>query len=441
MKAIGYGINTAKATLATARSFLPSLAYLAECAAGGMFRRRSPRRGGKHGHVVILGAELTNKGSQAMLFTVVDQIAKRFPDRDIYMLSRFPARVRGEHLYRFFIRPWDYRTQVRVSSRLARLVNRNRQYSQVEGELAQIIRDAGCFIDISGFALSTHWGRSYYQPLFAYLLNILIARKNSVPFYVFPQSMGPFDYAWWARLLLYPFMKMAFGYPTRFYLRESECLRHVHPFTRKNVEVSPDIVLQGDNYDLANIYNEKPMTRKLVVSPGSVALLPSARVAERTDEGRLYSIYAAIVKELRAAGKTVYIVRHSDEDLDVCTRIKSLFCEDARVELLAEDASCIELEEVIAECDFVIASRYHAVVHAYKNAVPALVMGWSYKYPSLMTEFDQAAYYFDCRNEMDVADVTAALQMLMANSEGERQTLLKRMTVVRQGSVFNSLRC
>ena len=107
----------------------------------------------------------------------------------------------------------DAGIQARVSSRLARARSGRHDYTEAEQNLLDIFRDAGCFIDISGFAVSTQWGRSYYDPLFAYLTNILIARRNSTPFFILPQSMGPLDYPMPARILLFPLMKLAFSYP------------------------------------------------------------------------------------------------------------------------------------------------------------------------------------------------------------------------------------
>lgn len=421
------------------RAFVGPLLCLAECAAAGTFRRRPHRAGGGPGHVIILGAGLENKGSQAMLFTVVDQVRRRSPSRGVYVFSDSSSLPRDQDLYRFSFVPWDPVTRARVSSRLARMRSGRSRCTDTEREILGIIRDAACFIDISGFAVSTQWGRTYYDPLFSYLTNILIARRGSVPFFVFPQSMGPLDYPGPARALLFPIMKLAFSYPRRFYLRERECLEHVRPYTTRNVAWSPDIVLQGSEYDLSNIYTRVPTAAPVTVPPGSVALIPSQRVLERSDEGRLYSLYSSIIRGLLAAGRNIFIVRHAREDLDLCARIKSLFCDEPRVQSLADDMSCVQLETATKQFDFVVASRYHSLVHAYKHAVPALAIGWSYKYSSLMAELGQSALYFDCRGDLDSEGILGALNGLTADRDGPARVLADRMQLLKQGGIFDDL--
>ncbi|MHC4526828.1 MAG: polysaccharide pyruvyl transferase family protein [Planctomycetota bacterium] len=139
------------------------------------------------------------------------------------------------------------------------------------------------------------------------------------------------------------------------------------------------------------------------------------------------------------ADYTVYIVRHSDEDLGICKRLKSLFADDAKVKLIEDDLSAIELEGVLEKFDFIIASRYHSIVHAYKNSVPAIVMGWAGKYFELLREFDQAEYYFDCRNTIDIDDLNAALKRMIRRRGDEKRKIASRMNCFCANTVFDLL--
>ena len=48
-------------------------------------------------NIIITGGELFNKGAQAMTFVTVNELKKRFPDHQIYLLSKPPVVVHLAH--------------------------------------------------------------------------------------------------------------------------------------------------------------------------------------------------------------------------------------------------------------------------------------------------------------------------------------------------------
>lgn len=62
---------------------------------------------------------------------------------------------------------------------------------------------------------------------------------------------------------------------------------------------------------------------------------------------------------------------------------------------------CLEFNQFIQSFDYIIGSRYHAIVHAYKNSVPCIVLGWADKYRELLKQFGQEKYMFDVRADID----------------------------------------
>ncbi|MDQ1255114.1 MAG: hypothetical protein QG646_4393 [Euryarchaeota archaeon] len=51
--------------------------------------------------------------------------------------------------------------------------------------------------------------------------------------------------------------------------------------------------------------------------------------------------------------------------------------------------SSIELKNIIASCEVIVASRYHSCVAALSSGVPTLVVGWHYKYEELLHWYGQ----------------------------------------------------
>jgi colanic acid/amylovoran biosynthesis protein len=391
-------------------------------------------------NVVIIGGQLFNKGAQAMTFTVVDQIKRRYPNKNIYLFSTqdFDREDKEKNIYKFNILPWDLITRIKLLSFWGKLFKKRSKYAYLENDIRGVIKNADFFIDISGYGISSQVGGWF--PSGIYLSNIKIAKKYLVPYYIFPQSLGPFDYSVMCKILLYPLMKLYLKYPKRIFPREKEGLMCVRKFTKKNVEQNYDIVLQSKEYNLANIYNREVRFKDIKIESNSVGIIPNLRVIERAKTDEIYSVYNSLINRLIDAEKRVYILRHSYEDLEVCEKIKNCFPDNKSVRLIHDDLNAIELENFIKQFDFIIASRYHSIVHSYKNGVPALVIGWATKYFELLKNFDQLDYFFDGRDSINIDEINKKLDKMIRNYKYEREKIINKMTdISNKGNIFDML--
>jgi colanic acid/amylovoran biosynthesis protein len=234
-------------------------------------------------------------------------------------------------------------------------------------------------------------------------------------------------------------LKLYLKYPKKIFPREKEGLECVHKFSKKNVEKKYDIVLQNQGYNLANIFKKKLNLKNIKIENNSVGVIPNSRVVERVNSEEIYSIYKLIIKKLINAKKSVYILRHSYEDLVVCEKIKKFFSNNKNVILISDDLNAIELENIIKQFDFVIASRYHSIIHSYKNEVPALVIGWATKYFELLKDFDQLDYFFDCRNNINIGEIDNKLDNMIKNYKNEKKKILHKMNSMQKENIFDIL--
>jgi coenzyme F420-reducing hydrogenase beta subunit/polysaccharide pyruvyl transferase WcaK-like protein len=395
------------------------------------------------GNIIIVGGEPLNKGSQAMMFTVLDQMKKRFPDRTIYSFSTLGFQRRGQYrdIYEFESLPWEPITKIRLLGWLGKSFVKKgtffekSRYPELESETRRAIKNADFMVDISGYYLSSQHG---FLRSASYLINIMVARKYSIPYYILPQSIGPFDYPTRYKFLLYPLMKLCLSYPQKIFAREKEGVRCLRKFTRKNVEQGHDIVLESDGHDLANIDINKISPKGMEIGTNSVGVIPNLNVIKQGEASNIYSVYRALINKLLNANKTVYLLRHSYEDSMLCESIKRFFPENEDVKLIYDELNTFELENVIAHFDFIIGSRYHGIVHAYRNGVPALVIGWATKYFELLEYFHQLDYLFDCRSNIEISEVSEKLDKMMRNYESEREVINNRMIASRrEPSVFD----
>lgn len=387
-------------------------------------------------NIIIIGGGLSNKGAQAMTFTVVDQFAKMYPKKKCFLFSAETFKKFGyeKNKYTFDIFPWDKHMRFRLICPLNRLIAEG-EYTEYEKKAASIIKNAGCFIDISGYALS-----SQFQPAMSlnYLMNIIIAYRYSVPYYIMPQSIGPFDYPKaFKRGLLY-LIKLLLKYPAKTFVREKNgltCL--VEHSIQANSDLCVDLVLQNTSYEVRTIFSSEEKLKKIPVGKNSVGIIPNVNVAHYLNEKNFLEIYKSLIDCLLAHNKKVYIFRHSTEDLPLCDKIKNIFPTNQNVYLITDDLNAIELEYIIKQCDFLIASRYHAIVHSLKNRVPVFVIGWAVKYYELLENFGFLQYFFDCRNQLDLSKMKESLEKLITSADEETKRIAVLLKEIQNNNIFH----
>jgi colanic acid/amylovoran biosynthesis protein len=387
-------------------------------------------------NIIIVGGELFNKGAQAMTFTVIDRMKRIKPHSNIFLFSNrdFFRKDEEKAIYSFTIMPWNLETKLSLLNYLR--IFRKKNQKCLQDSLEKIIKDAEYFIDVSGYALGSAWG---WLKSIDYLLNIAVAKKYSVPYYIFPQSIGPFNYRFIDKLPLNFLMKSYLKYPNKIFCREKEGLSSLYKFTKNNIERAYDIVLQGQEYDLSNIYIKKPYLKNIKIESNSVAIIPNTKVIERIEAGKLYSTYISIIDKLINAGKKIYILRHSFEDIDICKKMKQYYPDNGVLELIPDDLNAIELERVVKQFDLIVASRYHSIIHAYKNGIPVLVIGWATKYRELLDTFGQSEYHFDVRGGLDDDKVNLALDKLLSSYQSEKKKIIDKMSSLAKCDVYGTL--
>ncbi|WP_252699109.1 polysaccharide pyruvyl transferase family protein [Natronosalvus vescus] len=389
-------------------------------------------------NIAIVGGELFNKGAQAMTFTVVDHLSKTYPEKDIILLSAqdYHRPPHEKSQYTFEILPWDPEVHLSLLSPSITTVNTTEYPSRVMKQVRELFSSCACLIDISGYAFSSQFS---FKRSFTYLTNLVIAKKFGIPLYIFPQSIGPFDYSTPKKLVFNPLMQTYLHYPEVICPRENAGVESLAPYTQSNVQRENDIVLQNKDYDLKNIYSSQPDIERRAIDPNGVGIVPNSKVFERADPEELYSLYDAAIEELLSKDRSVYILRHSVEDLDLCRNIKRRFRDDDRVVLIKEELNAIELEYIIDQFEFLIGSRYHSLIHAYKNHVPVIAIGWAVKYEELLKNFDQEEFFFEGRKQISVDEFIDAINRMSKQCSHESGVIETKVKSIQQDDLFSRL--
>jgi len=401
-------------------------------------KRKSIKEIVQKNNIIIIGGELFNKGAQAMTFTVIDQIKKIKPHSNIFLFSGrdFSRKDEEKAIYAFTIIPWNIEIKISLLDYLRNIFIKNNKNS-LNHFLERIIKETEYFIDVSGYALGSEWG--WFKSV-DYLINIAVAKKYSIPYYIFPQSIGPFKYNLLQYLLIYILIKIYLKYPKKIFCREEEGLSSLWKFKINNVEKAHDIVLQSQEYDLTNIYVKYPCLKNIIIESNSVGIIPNTKIIERIERETFYGVYISMINKLINDGKKIYLIRHSFEDLNICHKIKSYYHDNGIVKYIKDDLNAIELEVIIKQFDFIITSRYHSIIHAYKNGVPALVIGWAIKYPELLDTFGQSEYYFDVRESIDKDKINLKLNKLLMSYKVEKKEITKKMDSLSESNIFKAFK-
>ncbi len=146
--------------------------------------------------------------------------------------------------------------------------------------------------------------------------------------------------------------------------------------------------------------------------------------------------YLAVMREvteaLLADGYYCVVFPHSarentgkthNNDLILLKRFHAMLPENPSLLKLEAELEAGVLRELIGRFEFLVASRFHAIISAMATGVPAVVIGWSHKYQEVLAPFELAEFV------LGYEDLTAAAVLdKVRKAAAERETLSTRIT-------------
>lgn len=392
--------------------------------------------------ILITGGSLINKGAQAMLYVTVCEMKKHFPDKIIQVMmdkNGIPIQTDLGNFRFEIVDPRELQIndpfcfslwkRIRMRCNLVKQIHRIKLWKNID-----------CVIDISGFAVGKKWGM---QKSCRVARKAAIAKKFGAGCIFLPQSFGPFDFTGMSERQLrkgHRFLKKWLGCADVIYAREESGKQMLEEtYHLKNVKLAQDIVLQNKNYDLNLIYKNIPEIRNVEVANKSVALIPNIHVLSGKVNDA-YAIWNYVIQKLRNQGYNVYLVMHDASDLKVIQKLKDCHEQDAGVVLLDNDFSCIEFNELVRKFEFLVASRFHSIVHAYKNGVPCIALGWADKYRELLDSVDQGQYLIDMRCKVEEKRLDACIDDMMECRMENRERIRINVERIQQKNVFDDIK-
>lgn len=380
-----------------------------------------------------------------MTYVTVSELRKRYRDCEIYLFNfsgqnsmnsdlAFEVVNVNSEAWNVIIKNEDLRTCIYLTGVM--IIRRINFFRQIK-ETKKIMKSCDAIFDISGYAISSQWGiRSTERKI----SEMLFFDSYQIPYFMMPQSFGPFHYTKKKDYLIKR-LKSALKTCRCIYAREQEGYELlVNELGLSNVRLSTDIVLQSRGIDMPYVFKDAVQRKEIRLSTEeNVAIIPNMRNFDHGDRKEILHLYDTIVKWLLGHHKEIYLISHSEEDGEACRLIKEKFIDVDRVHLLIDKMDCFAFEDMIGQFDFAVASRYHSVVHSYRNSIPCIVLGWAAKYRSLMKLFDQEQYIFDVRNPDSFDGMTAALEKMSEKYGDEKKKISDKLVNIQKNNCFDQI--
>ena len=393
-------------------------------------------------NIILFGGQLFNKGAQAMTFIAVDEMTKRFPDHNIVLLSTkdYQRNNLEKENYQFSILP-NPRCRLLLISALSRKVKFLKEIvkDKEEKKIVETLREMDYVLDISGYALGSDWG---CDGSIDYCLRVKLAKMSGAKVYLMPQSFGPFNFKGKKANLTKRIIRRYLPLANLIMARETESYNTLKTeFGLTNIVQSFDMVLQNKGINIKNVYKKQQTSNIPEIKENSIGIIPNMKTIKFGDKSVVFQLYDVIVDVLKNYHKNIYFMIHSSEDREICINLYNRYKERYdEVFYLDYDMSCLEFDSTVKKFDFVIASRYHAVVHAFRNKVPAIVLGWALKYQELMRLFDQEKYHFSVRDVIDLTQLKSMVIRMIEQSKEERLKIEQGLNEVQKHNAFDYIK-
>ena len=387
---------------------------------------------------LIFGGQMNNKGAQAMTFITVQEMAERYPQlKPVAVIPKATSGDPKQYCFRI-IKPLRFKEKMIVClPLLAGLYSKIKPNSNVK-KYYDLLRSCAVQIDISGYMFGANWG---VGNAISFLLRIAMAKAYHIPVYLMPQSFGPFDFRGFGGFVVRLLAKHYFPYCKVIMARELESKEGmVGQYHLQNVIQTPDLVLQNSRRpDMQTIFRVPAQRSSLKIEPQSTAIIPNTKNNKYGDPQQIFQAYCTAIEHLLKLGRNVYLLYHSSEDAALCRELERAFEQNDHVRFVSEELNCIDFDCTVSQFDYIIASRFHSIVHAYKNCVPAVVLGWATKYRELTEMLEQERYQLDVRGGLSADALIEKIDEMEKAYSNEHQIIRDKITEIQKENVFDKI--
>lgn len=343
----------------------------------------------KRKKITLSGIGTVNKGAELMLYAILQEIERKFPDAIVYIeANKIPQgldyiKTNLELRYKPIVKwqSWFKRFHI---YRIAKIFHINK----VHLDDVYAVSGTKLFIDASGFFISDQWHHHKYRII---KWSLLLKRNKAAgaKLVFLPQAFGPIEREDTKGML--------------------SCLDKYADIVMPREKTSFDYLLSSGliNMDKVKLHTDFTSLVKGVFPAGhehlkgAVCIIPNVKM---TTHGKntipeYVHFMSTIIENVKELRDKVYILNHEGkDDEDLAFQIQKEV--NGEIEVVT-GLNALEVKGLISSAYLVIASRFHGVASTLNSCVPCLATSWSHKYAELFRDFGQE----DCVLPLDNIDM------------------------------------
>lgn len=317
--------------------------------------------------IEIRRAGFTNKGAQLMFRAVVEQIRSRIPDATIVTIPDKAESYCERGKLCIYQKIWYQRFGVRWGRLGSAIPGRiRRRYGLYVDSEVDVVLDA------AGFAYGDQWPLSNLTEA---VNSSRRWRKQKTKVVLLPQAFGPFSDQKRQRLIGRLIENADLVFP-----RDQDSYNHILSAVgpRPNVRVAPDFtnLVEGyvpDGFDTEN---------------NRFCVIPNYRMIDKTTDGSssdyIPMMRSAVTYLLKTGAKPFVLIHEGKNDEWLAEQVVA--DQPLPIDVIMEP-NALAIKGIIGQSDGVLSSRFHGLVSALSQGVPALGTSWSHKYQMLFEDY------------------------------------------------------
>ncbi len=392
-------------------------------------------------NIVIIGSALSgNKGAAAMLESSIQTLSQRYPNARFTSLSMYPHADRQQNPYKNLEiidgRPFQLGVIMNVLALLHRILPFARGFITRRSPAIRAIVEADVFLDQSGITFVD--GREKFLPFNT--AAILPPINLKTPVVKCAQALGPFNNPINRACAKFFLPRMA-----AVVSRGAVTTSHLASLGLKNV-------IEGADYAFALELTDKEVKSaqerydiSFFKDSKVVGLSPSVVMRKKVEAaGDNYVLQMVeFIDYLAEKGLKTMLVAHSvrtgtdkthNNDLPLCREIYAKIKHPQKCLFIDQELSSQELRYWIGECDYFVASRFHAMVSSLAMKVPTLVIGWSHKYREVLEMFELDEWAFG-HQDLTKEHLQGRFEKLVENADDIKKKLTRNLPSVKKLSL------
>jgi polysaccharide pyruvyl transferase WcaK-like protein len=369
--------------------------------------------------IEIRRAGFVNQGSALMVYATLQRMRKACPSAKFVMAPSANVRkMTTPYLKRAELgllqKAWLWRYGLQWGDMAACLPENIREMYGVV-----LDRDIDVVFDAAGYLYGDPWGESAALELARASKRW---RKQGTKIILLPQAFGPY-----MNHRLREAMKIVIENADLIFARERISYEHLVSLSGEQ----PKIRMA---HDFTNLLEGRP-DEDFDAQDKKICVVPNYRMLDKTTQAESEAYLPFMIKctkyLLETGAKPFILLHESAEDAVLAERIVA--ATDRKIPVVRE-TDPLRIKGILGRCEGMLGSRFHGLVSALSQGIPALGTGWSYKYRMLFEDYGFSEGLLDVRAE--TGEIERKLDFIVdpINRSRISKRILQKATLLKEGT-------